>query len=81
VINEYKKHTTMNTMFVNDHEPDMNAVANTEAEIKDWIESNFDCEWEDVKSIEDVTSFYEDMEDEEIQQMQVAFTDLRTDKA
>ena len=71
----------MNAMFVNDHEPDMNVVANTEEEIKEWIESNFDCEWEDVKSIEDVTSFYKDMEDEEIQQMQVAFTDLRTNKA
>jgi len=68
-------------MFVNDHEPDMNVVANTEEEIKQWIESNFDCEWEELKSIEDVTSFYEDMEDEEMYSMGVAFTDLRTNKA
>jgi hypothetical protein len=67
----------MNAMFVNDHEPDMNVVANTEAHIKEWIESNFDCEWEDVKDIEDVTCFFNQMDEEEIQSMQVEFTDLR----
>ena len=68
----------MIAMFVNDHEPDMNVVANSEAEIKEWIAINFDFEWEDVKDIEDVTSFYEEMEDEEIQSIGVEFTDLRT---
>ena len=65
-------------MFVNDHEPDMNVVANTEAHIKEWIESNFYCEWEDVKDIEDVSCFYDQMDEEEIQSIGVEFTDLRT---
>jgi hypothetical protein len=68
----------MNAMFTNDHEPDMNVVANTEEEIKQWIESNFDCEWEDVKDIEDVSCFYDQMDEEEIQSIGVEFTDLRT---
>ena len=67
----------MNVMFVNDQEPSMNVVAKTEAEIKQWIESNFDCEWEQVKDIEDVTCFFNQMDEEEIQSMQVEFTDIR----
>ena len=67
----------MNAMFTNDHEPDMNVVAKTEEEIKQWIESNFDCEWEEVRDIEDVTCFFNQMDKEEIHSMGVAFTDLR----
>jgi hypothetical protein len=65
-------------MFVNDHEPDMNVVAKTEEEIKQWIETNFDCKWKDVKDIEDVSCFYDQMDEEEIQSIGVEFTDLRS---
>lgn len=44
----------------------MNCIAETEAQIKSWIEENFDCEWDEVKDIEDVTSFFTNVEEEDL---------------
>ena len=52
--------------FLNDHDSEMNCIATTEAQIKSWIEENFDCEWDEVKNIEDVTSFFTNVEEEDL---------------
>lgn len=43
--------------FVNDHEPAMNVLSDSEEKIKYFIESNFECEWDYIKDIENVTCF------------------------
>ena len=44
-------------VFVNDHQEEMNVIADTEKQIEIWIDSNFNCKWKEIKRIEGVTSF------------------------
>ena len=65
---------TLFVVFQNDNQKAMNVIANNETDIKNWIESNFECKWEDIKDVEDVTTFEENEDDSFFSSK---FTDLR----
>lgn len=53
-------------LFRNDQEPAMNCIADNEQQIAQYIEDNFDVSWEDIKDVEDITTFITNVDDDDI---------------